>query len=170
MLLTLYTASEKDAERYAEIKTNEHYKWVRLDGAKSNLSLITGDQAVTWYSREGVKLANGEPVGVLQPHALTKVQSNVEKQDAFEQAIIEAIHENQLLDKTFQWTDILDHMTQTLGKSRDTINKNLRRKYDAGDHELSNEILLRVTKVETLGTVFIVEALDLKKQHFKRET
>ena len=62
---TLFSMSEADAERLG-VGTDERHLYLRLDDAKANLGLISGEAA--WYRRKSVTIANGDEVGVLVPH------------------------------------------------------------------------------------------------------
>jgi hypothetical protein len=48
------------------VGTDERHLYLRLDDAKANLGLISGEAA--WYRRKSVTIANGDEVGVLVPH------------------------------------------------------------------------------------------------------
>lgn len=60
--VTMYTASAKDAETW-EIPDERRHAYVRMDDAKQNLVLGSGEP--TWFERRSVGLANGDSVGVL---------------------------------------------------------------------------------------------------------
>lgn len=60
---TLYGLSQKDAKRWG-VAEEERHLFVRLDGAKANLALVTGKP--TMLKRVSVDV-NGESVGVLAP-------------------------------------------------------------------------------------------------------
>ena len=62
---TLFAMSAADAQRVG-IDEEEAHRFLRLDDAKANQSLISG--RARWYRRESVELANGDEVGVLAPH------------------------------------------------------------------------------------------------------
>ena len=64
---TLFSMSEKDAERHGVAKEERHLL-LRLDDAKANLGLL-GPEA-RWFRRTGVELPNGDEVGVLVPEDL----------------------------------------------------------------------------------------------------
>ena len=67
---TLFSMSSKDAERYG-VPEEERHRYVRLDDAKANVSLIGAD--ARWFRRVGVTIANGDEVGVLVPEDLEPV-------------------------------------------------------------------------------------------------
>jgi hypothetical protein len=67
--LTLLNASDKDIEDYG-IADGERHMWVRLDDAKLQFSLA--GTTPMWFKREGVKIANGDVVGVLRATELRK--------------------------------------------------------------------------------------------------
>ena len=67
---TLFAMSSKDAERYG-VPEEERHRYVRLDDAKANVSLIGAD--ARWFRRVGVTIANGDEVGVLVPEDLEPV-------------------------------------------------------------------------------------------------
>jgi hypothetical protein len=64
IVVTLFAMSEKDAEKFG-VSPEERRLWVRMDDAKANLSLISGEPR--WFRRVTVIIANGEAVGVLEP-------------------------------------------------------------------------------------------------------
>jgi len=82
---TLYGMSPKDAERYG-IKEEDRYRYVRLDDAKANLSLISPD--AKWFERIGVTIANGDEVGVLSPVMLSTTTMPREKREFYETIIL----------------------------------------------------------------------------------
>ena len=62
--LTMFTASEKDAEKLA-IPTERRQDWIRLDDSKANWSAKSPH--AQWFEREQVELANGESSAILRP-------------------------------------------------------------------------------------------------------
>lgn len=64
VVATLSNMSERDATKLG-LENDERRRWVRLDDAKMNLTLV-GDEAL-WFRRIGVTIANGDEVGVLVP-------------------------------------------------------------------------------------------------------
>lgn len=60
---TFYGMSTRDAEKFG-IKDEDRHRYIRLDDAKANLSLIDGN--AHWYERVSVTIANGDEVGILQ--------------------------------------------------------------------------------------------------------
>lgn len=60
---TFYGMSVRDAEKFG-IKEEDRHRYIRLDDAKANLSLI--DANAHWYERISVTIANGDEVGILQ--------------------------------------------------------------------------------------------------------
>lgn len=81
---TLFGMTEKDAARLA-VGEDERHLYVRLDGAKANLSLVTGE--ARWFKRVSVQLPNGagglpgDEVGVLEP-----VDLSIREQEAADEA------------------------------------------------------------------------------------
>ena len=70
LVYTLYTIGEQAAKDYG-IAPEDRHRYVRLDSAKSNLTLSGGNAAL--FRRDGVVLAEiGEEVGVLTPVEMTK--------------------------------------------------------------------------------------------------
>ena len=63
IVTTLYDMSEADAKLYG-ISQDERHLYIRMDDAKANLSLKSGN--ALWYKKETVKLFNGDYVGVLR--------------------------------------------------------------------------------------------------------
>ncbi|MCK5133524.1 MAG: AAA family ATPase [Candidatus Sabulitectum sp.] len=77
IVVTLFTATDKDREEFG-IPEEAKGSYVRLDDAKLNMSLA--DANSTWFKKEGVKLYNGDEVGVL---ALHNMHSNEDTQKRF---------------------------------------------------------------------------------------
>lgn len=71
---TLFNASQQDAEDYG-FPDNERHMWVRMDDAKMNMSLATDNAA--WFLKQGVKLHNGDIVGVTRYEALEKSMHHI---------------------------------------------------------------------------------------------
>lgn len=67
---TLYEISAKDGKDFG-IKETERHRYIRLDDAKANMHLKSGEPK--GYYRESVDLPNGDQVGVLVPVALKRV-------------------------------------------------------------------------------------------------
>ncbi len=71
---TLFGMSQKDADRL-DIEPEDRGRYIRLDGAKANMSLITGE--AIWFRRatvilpNGPKFQDGDHVGVLEPTDFT---------------------------------------------------------------------------------------------------
>jgi hypothetical protein len=87
---TLFSMSEKDAERIG-IPPEERHRWVRLDDAKANLALASGQ--ARWFERVSVTIANGEEVGVLVPGDPAPASPQRASDETIEAALIEAIGE-----------------------------------------------------------------------------
>jgi hypothetical protein len=62
--LTLLTASKEDAEHYG-LDDSQRFQYVRMDDAKLQYTLQ--DDKPLWFHKEGVKLPNGDVVGVFKP-------------------------------------------------------------------------------------------------------
>ena len=82
--------SEKDAERLG-ILPEERHRWVRLDDAKANLALASGQ--ARWFERVSVTIANGEEVGVLVPGDPAAASPQRASDEAIEAALVKAIGE-----------------------------------------------------------------------------
>ena len=76
IMFTLYSMSPKDAKEYG-VNAKDRHKFVRLDDAKANMSLI-GDKA-KWFKKVSVKLSNGDSIGVLDPVASMEPVGQKEK-------------------------------------------------------------------------------------------
>lgn len=63
--LTLFNATDKDCEVLG-IREEDRRKFARLDDAKVNLTLA--NRSSVWFKRVGVKLYNGDEVGVMKHH------------------------------------------------------------------------------------------------------
>ncbi|MEO9166882.1 MAG: bifunctional DNA primase/polymerase [Aestuariivirga sp.] len=67
IMATLYAMSESDAKKL-KIKAEDRWRYVRLDGAKSNISASPSGARPEWFERKGHKLRpEGEEIGVLVP-------------------------------------------------------------------------------------------------------
>jgi hypothetical protein len=66
--LTNMTQADADTLNVAE---NEAHLYLRRDDGKLNFSLKAGE-ALAWYKRNTIILANGDHVGVIAPHAFQK--------------------------------------------------------------------------------------------------
>ncbi len=75
---TLFSMSPRDAEHYG-VKDEDRRLYIRLDDAKANLGLISGE--ARWYRRVGVTIANGDEVGVLVPEELQPAEDDAEAED-----------------------------------------------------------------------------------------
>lgn len=83
---TFYGMSSKDAEKLG-VKEEDRHRYIRLDDAKANLSLI--DANALWYERVSVTIGNGDEVGVLQPVDFSSRQAEVAREDLdFQKTII----------------------------------------------------------------------------------
>ena len=71
---TLLNASQTDAEDYG-LQDNERHMWVRLDDAKMNLALASGE--ATWFHKEGIKIVSNDVVGVLKHQRLERSRSHI---------------------------------------------------------------------------------------------
>lgn len=67
IVLTLYEMGKDDAEEYG-IPAKERSHFVRLDDAKANFA--PKDTAACWFRKVGVKIPNGDNVGILNPTVL----------------------------------------------------------------------------------------------------
>jgi len=75
IVASLYAMSAKEAAHYPEVGEAHRHEYVRLDGAKSNLSLAGGGAQPSWFRRVSVTIENGEKVGALEPVILEKKKS-----------------------------------------------------------------------------------------------
>jgi hypothetical protein len=82
---TLFSMSPRDAEHYG-IKDEDRRLYIRLDDAKANLGLISGE--ASWYRRIGVTIANGDEVGVLVPQDLQPAVDDADTDDDLHRTII----------------------------------------------------------------------------------
>lgn len=67
--VTLFGASKEDCQQF-HIPEKDIHKFVRLDDAKANLALMTGEPI--WMEKVSSTLMNGDQVGVLMPVSLTE--------------------------------------------------------------------------------------------------
>jgi hypothetical protein len=82
---TLFSMSPRDAEHYG-VKDEDRRLYIRLDDAKANLGLISGE--ARWYRRVSVTVANGDEVGVLVPEELHPADSHEDADDDLHRTII----------------------------------------------------------------------------------
>lgn len=75
---TLFSMSARDAAQYG-VSEEDRRLYVRLDDAKANLGLISGE--ASWFRRVSVTIANGDEVGVLVPEELQMNQPDDEADD-----------------------------------------------------------------------------------------
>lgn len=68
VVVTLFSATDKDAETFG-IPDDDKHMYVRLDDAKMNLTLASAKSG--WLKKVGVKLYNGDEVGVMVPYHMT---------------------------------------------------------------------------------------------------
>ena len=75
---TLFSMSAKDAAALG-IRDEDRRLYARLDDAKINLALLTGE--ASWFRRTGVTIANGDEVGVLAPEDLKPAEPEASGDD-----------------------------------------------------------------------------------------
>lgn len=76
VMLTLYSMSDKDAKDFG-VPREERPGYVRLDGAKSNISQVAGGTRPDWFRWQSHHMVNGESIGVLEKADLTRIKSRV---------------------------------------------------------------------------------------------
>ena len=113
-ILTLYGASEKDLKEL-RVPPTEMNRFVRLDGAKNNLALVSGE--ASWFRRTGETLPNGDEVGVLAPvggPVSVREEFGIEEDAEMEvrtDQIAETVRQMQELaegeDGSIMWSDVL---------------------------------------------------------------
>lgn len=77
--VTLLSASDADVEDFG-IPDKERHLWVRLDDAKMNLALADGNPV--WFRKEGMRIPNGDVVGVLKYTVRQRDNTNVQTEMA----------------------------------------------------------------------------------------
>lgn len=95
--VTLYSMSAKDAEEYRVLKNDRHC-YVRLDDAKSNMTLLT--HKPRWFKRVSVKIPNSntdqdlafDEVGVLAPQNLNDIHAAINQ--ALCADVLDVMHED----------------------------------------------------------------------------
>jgi RecA-family ATPase len=94
---TLYSMSEQDAKK-GGIDPKERGRYVRVDDAKSNMSLLNPD--AQWFYKESVSLAvdggrDFEQVGVLSPVELKIKDRSAEDEQALMVKVVEVLQHNE---------------------------------------------------------------------------
>jgi hypothetical protein len=92
IMVTLNTADKTNATKF-NIDADEHYRYARLDNAKSNLSLSKGGSAPNWFKRESVVIGNGDAMGIMRPIEV-ETKSNVKQEETADRtavALVEAM-------------------------------------------------------------------------------
>ena len=82
---TLFAMSPRDAEQL-DVKDQDRRLYVRLDDAKANLGLISGE--ASWFRRVSVTIANGDEVGVLVAEDLQPASDDADADDDLYRTII----------------------------------------------------------------------------------
>ena len=77
--------SPRDAEQL-DVKDQDRRLYVRLDDAKANLGLISGE--ASWFRRVSVTIANGDAVGVLVAEDLQPASDDADADDDLYRTII----------------------------------------------------------------------------------
>ena len=85
---TIFSMSSKDAAQLGVTEAEKHL-YVRLDDAKANLSLVTAH--ALWFKRVGVRIGNGDEVGILQPVSLRRPSPDDTEVTLLYRAIVEAL-------------------------------------------------------------------------------
>ncbi len=126
VMLTLYAMTVKDAKAYG-VKEDDRHLYVRLDGAKSNISASTSGNRPQWLRRVSVPLGEGgEEVGVLAPTELNRIESRVAREeggktrkeieaDRASGAVADAIEE--MGEDKVKWRDIKEGVARSLNWS-----------------------------------------------------
>jgi hypothetical protein len=129
---TLFSMSPKDAERYG-VAEEERHLLVRLDDAKANVGLITGEPC--WFRRIGVTIANGDEVGVLVPEELEMDAGEVEGDELYRTtiaALLAAVPEHEITlnaaAKRLAWGghSTFERFRQTDARGHQRVSKTLR--------------------------------------------
>ena len=87
---TLMNATTEDCEEYG-LQDGERARYVRMDDAKMNLALA-GEHGAMWFHKQGIRLANGDVVGVLKADKLTRNHNTIKIRVA--ELIIETLQAN----------------------------------------------------------------------------
>ncbi|MFH1157623.1 MAG: AAA family ATPase [Pseudomonadota bacterium] len=147
---TFYGMSTRDADKFG-ITEEERYRYVRLDDAKANLSLISAN--ALWYERIGVTIGNGDEVGILQLVDLSSKISEAENaQAAFHKVIIAA-----LLEKISESTITLNAAAKKLAWSDDTRFHKFRQKDAKGYERTSQSLRDAITEACRANVSVVVE-------------
>jgi len=72
--LTLFGPTDEDAEEHG-FKEDERGYWVRLDDAKTNMTLASSTP--TWFKKAGIKIKSGDFVGVLRHEEIAKTHEQL---------------------------------------------------------------------------------------------
>lgn len=140
LMLTLYAMSPTDAKKCG-VREDERYRYIRLDGAKSNLSLAEGGAKPMWFQRVEAQLGfEGEKVGALAPVDLAR--SRVERELAeppaevadLLPAIADAVGPR---EDGMRWSAIAENVSRLTGLADRTLKRRIGEMGD-GPHKLAD--------------------------------
>lgn len=155
IMLTLYAMSSKDAKDHS-VKESDRHRYIRLDGAKSNLSLAGAGAKPMWLERVEAQLGfEGETVGALAPVELAKarVEKVAESEPGARPASIwGAIAAKMEGAHAARWTDIRALVAAEIGISEKTLDRR-RSEAGPGPHTLTDGRKLRFTGKAERGHV-----------------
>lgn len=137
VMLSLYQMSEADMKLYQGVEPHNRHHYVRLDDAKSNLSLAAAGADPFWFKRISVQLGiGGEEVGALEPVSLRRSAQGITE------SRIEAIADlASRYQEPVSWAAVQDHLcTDERGNSRDAWRKWLVRMCEQDGTEIKTSI------------------------------
>lgn len=131
IMLTLYSMSPADAKAHG-VSPDDRHRYIRLDGAKSNLSLAASGARPMWLERVEAQLGfEGEKVGALAPVDLAKTRVMQERRPE-----PEGIAEDQMGDANGLAHAIVKAMGDASTASGTDVQKTLAEQFSVADRTL----------------------------------
>lgn len=123
VMLTLYSMSIKDAKLYG-VKDDDRSAYVRLDGAKSNISPAGRGQRPKWMKWHSVQLAlDGDQIGVLEAVELVRAGTRVERQIDGAESLATILAKRDDAGAPVRWPDVIPDMMDATGWSHDKVRR-----------------------------------------------
>lgn len=124
IVVTLFDMSAPDAKRYG-IQEAQRPEYVRLDDAKANLSLRSSQ--ARWFRKVGVRLGNGDDVGVLAP---VELHEAIVEQEAELFTLIAAtvLQRGEVTVNEMATIVLREGVSAYLGDSKDKVSRDLKKR------------------------------------------